>query len=55
VRDKTLPFRPSCIGEEEIAEVLDTLPSDWITTGPQVRRFEEGIRNCCECAGRPDR
>jgi len=36
-----LPFSPPLIGEEEIAEVLDTLRSDWITTGPKVRRFEQ--------------
>lgn len=29
------------IGEEEIAEVVDTLRSDWITTGPKVQRFEQ--------------
>lgn len=29
------------IGEEEISEVIDTLRSDWITTGPKVKRFEE--------------
>ena len=29
------------IGEDEIAEVVDTLRSDWITTGPKVRRFEQ--------------
>jgi len=29
------------IGEEEINEVIDTLRSDWITTGPKVKRFEE--------------
>lgn len=33
-------FRPS-IGEEEIAEVVDTLRSGWLTTGPKTRRFEE--------------
>lgn len=31
------------IGEEEINEVIDTLRSDWITTGPKVKRFEEGF------------
>ncbi len=36
-----LPFSPPLIGEEEIAEVIDTLRSDWITTGPKVKRFEE--------------
>jgi dTDP-4-amino-4,6-dideoxygalactose transaminase len=29
------------IGEEEIAEVVDTLRSGWITTGPKTRRFEQ--------------
>src|SRR4051812_4482954 len=41
MRDTFLPFSPPLIGEEEIAEVIDTLRSDWITTGPKVRRFEE--------------
>ncbi len=29
------------LGDEEIAEVLDTLRSNWITTGPKVKRFEQ--------------
>jgi len=41
MRDTFLPFSPPLIGEEEIAEVIDTLRSDWISTGPKVRRFEE--------------
>jgi hypothetical protein len=41
VRDKFLPFSPPLIGEEEINEVVDTLRSDWITTGPKVKRFEQ--------------
>jgi dTDP-4-amino-4,6-dideoxygalactose transaminase len=41
MRDTFLPFSPPLIGEEEIEEVVDTLRSDWITTGPKVRRFEE--------------
>lgn len=28
------------IGEEEIQEVVDTLRSGWLTTGPKVKRFE---------------
>ncbi|MBV9157276.1 MAG: DegT/DnrJ/EryC1/StrS aminotransferase family protein [Acidobacteriaceae bacterium] len=36
-----MPFSPPLIGEEEIAEVVDTLRSDWITTGPKVKRFEQ--------------
>jgi dTDP-4-amino-4,6-dideoxygalactose transaminase len=36
-----LPFSPPLIGEEEIREVVDTLRSDWITTGPKAKRFEQ--------------
>ena len=36
-----LPFALPEIGEEEIAEVVDTLRSGWVTTGPKTRRFEE--------------
>jgi len=39
-RTEFLPFSPPLIGEEEIAEVVDTLRSSWITTGPKTRRFE---------------
>jgi dTDP-4-amino-4,6-dideoxygalactose transaminase len=40
MRDRFLSFSPPDLGEEEIAEVVDTLRSDWITTGPKVKRFE---------------
>jgi dTDP-4-amino-4,6-dideoxygalactose transaminase len=36
-----LPFALPEIGEAEIAEVVDTLRSGWITTGPKTRRFEQ--------------
>jgi UDP-4-amino-4-deoxy-L-arabinose-oxoglutarate aminotransferase len=36
-----LPFALPDIGEEEIAEVVDSLRSGWLTTGPKCRRFEE--------------
>jgi dTDP-4-amino-4,6-dideoxygalactose transaminase len=39
-RNGYLPFAPPLIGEEEIAEVVATLRSDWISTGPKVARFE---------------
>ena len=41
MRNTFLPFSPPLIGEEEIAEVVDTLRSDWITTGPKVHHFEQ--------------
>ena len=40
----TLPFLPFAlpeIGDEEIAEVVDTLRSGWVTTGPKAKRFED--------------
>ncbi|UPU37645.1 DegT/DnrJ/EryC1/StrS family aminotransferase [Geomonas paludis] len=36
-----LPFALPEIGEEEINEVLDSLRSGWLTTGPKTKRFEE--------------
>lgn len=36
-----LPFALPDIGEEEIAEVLDSLRSGWLTTGPKAKRFEQ--------------
>jgi dTDP-4-amino-4,6-dideoxygalactose transaminase len=36
-----LPFAAPEIGDEEIAEVVDTLKSGWVTTGPKAKRFEE--------------
>src|SRR5918995_4340313 len=35
-------FRPE-LSEAEIAEVVDTLRSGWLTTGPRVKRFEEDL------------
>jgi dTDP-4-amino-4,6-dideoxygalactose transaminase len=38
-----LPFALPEIGDEEIAEVVDTLKSGWITTGPKAKRFEQAF------------
>ena len=40
-RKDFLSFSPPLIGEEEKAEVMDTLESGWITKGPKTERFEE--------------
>jgi len=42
-RETFLPFHRPIIGEEEIAEVVDTLRSGWLTTGPRTRRFEQAF------------
>jgi dTDP-4-amino-4,6-dideoxygalactose transaminase len=38
--EKFLPFALPEIGEEEITEVVSTLRSGWITTGPKAKQFE---------------
>jgi dTDP-4-amino-4,6-dideoxygalactose transaminase len=40
---KPVQFHRAPIGEEEIAEVVDTLRSGWITMGPKTRAFEEAF------------
>ncbi len=44
VRDNFLPYGKQWIDEKEINEVIDTLKSNWITTGPKMRLFEEKFR-----------
>src|SRR5262249_10021154 len=46
-----LPYHRASIGDAEIAEVLDTLRSGWITTGPKTKRFE---REFADRLGVPD-
>ncbi len=42
-----IPFSPPDITEEEIREVVDTLKSGWITTGPKTKKFENEIAEFC--------
>lgn len=44
VRKEFLPFSIPTIEEEEIREVVDSLQSGWITTGPKVKRFEDDFK-----------
>jgi dTDP-4-amino-4,6-dideoxygalactose transaminase len=52
LRDRFLVFGSPLIGEAEIAEVVDSLRSGWIGTGPKVQRFERmlaeyvGVAEC---------
>jgi dTDP-4-amino-4,6-dideoxygalactose transaminase len=52
MRDSFLIFGSPVIGEEEIAEVVDSLRSGWVGTGPKVNRFEAmlaaymGVEHC---------
>jgi dTDP-4-amino-4,6-dideoxygalactose transaminase len=40
LRDSFLIFGAPTIGDDEIAEVVDSLRSGWVGTGPKVHRFE---------------
>jgi dTDP-4-amino-4,6-dideoxygalactose transaminase len=52
MRDNFLVFGSPLIGDEEIAEVVDSLRSGWVGTGPKVHRFETmvadyvGVAHC---------
>lgn len=45
MRSTFLPFSTPTIDEAEINEVVDSLRSGWITTGPKVKRFEEAFKS----------
>jgi dTDP-4-amino-4,6-dideoxygalactose transaminase len=53
---RQVPFHRPAIGPDEEREVLDTLRSGWITTGPKAKRFEQefaayvGARNALAVA-----
>lgn len=42
-----VPFSPPDMSQREIDEVVDTLRSGWITTGPKTKRFESEIAAFC--------
>lgn len=51
-RPAFLPFTRPVIGQEEIDEMIDSIQSGWITTGPKSAKFEEalaaynGVKHC---------
>ncbi len=42
-RETFLPFTRPVIGQEEIDEMIDSIQSGWITTGPKSAKFEEAL------------
>lgn len=44
---RNIPFSPPDITDEEINEVIDTLKSGWITTGPKTKLFENKVAKFC--------
>ena len=49
-RGEFLPFSPPLLGQEEEAEILDSMRSGWLTTGPKTEEFE---RRFAEYVGAP--
>ena len=43
MENRHIAFSPPDITEEEITEVVDTLKSGWITTGPKTKKFEKKL------------
>lgn len=48
--ERKILFSPPDITEQEITEVIDTLKSGWITTGPKTKKFEQLIAKRCKVA-----
>jgi len=48
-RTHFLPFARPLIEQEDIEEVVDTLNSDWLTTGPKTHLFEEEFAKYIGC------
>ena len=44
-----IPFSPPRIDQKIIDEVVNTLRSGWITTGPKTKQFEKLITKYCNC------
>ena len=51
VTNTFIPYSPPLIGDEEINEVIDTLRSNWITTGPKTKQFEEDFSHFLQAPG----
>ncbi len=43
-----IPYGRQSIDEDDIQAVVDTLRSDWLTTGPAVERFEDALRGATD-------
>lgn len=46
-RSEFLPFHQAWFGPEEEKEIIDTLRSGWIATGPKTKKFEEDFARYC--------
>ena len=44
-----IPYGHQCIDEDDIEEVVKVLRSDWITTGPKIKEFEDALCKYIGC------
>ena len=47
LKKRNIPFSPPDISEAEINEVVETLKSGWITTGPRTKELEKRLAKYC--------
>jgi dTDP-4-amino-4,6-dideoxygalactose transaminase len=45
--ERKIPFADTDLSESEIEEVVDTLKSGWVTTGPKTKKFERNLAGFC--------
>lgn len=43
IRDSLLPYGRQWLDDDDINAVVDVLKSDWLTTGPKIREFEDSL------------
>ena len=48
--NKTIPYSRQSISQSDIKEVVRTLKSDFLTTGPQISNFEKKLQNIVKYA-----
>ena len=44
---RLIPYGKQTVGGDDIASVAEVLGSDWLTTGPKVRLFEQALAGFC--------
>ena len=43
-----IPYGKQSINQDDINSVIESLKSDYITTGPKVKEFEDALAKCCD-------
>lgn len=45
--DRWIPYGRQCVTDDDIQAVAEVLKSDWLTTGPEVEKFEAALADYC--------